>query len=137
MIVSQPRETLWAWLNTRVPAVGWTEDFRAIGLVRDDCLIAVAGYNWFVGKTCHVHIAADDKRIPRSFVRAGFEYAFRQLDLVSVFAWMDPAKPHPLDIDYRLGFSDALRVPGGTVEGNDLILIQLNRADCKWLRASA
>jgi hypothetical protein len=83
-----------------------------------------------------VHIAADDKRIPRSFVRAGFEYAFKQLGLIRVFAWMDPAKPHPLDIDYRLGFKDAFCVPGGTLEGNDLILIELKREDCKWLRGA-
>ena len=122
-------------MNQRVPTLPWSDDFRAIGLVRDDCLIAVAGYNAFCGRTCNMHAAVDDaSKVTREFVRAAFSYAFEQLELVAVLAWMDSSKGKPLFIDLKAGFSKVYSIPGATLEGNDLILIQMRREDCRWLR---
>jgi hypothetical protein len=115
--------------------VPWSEDFRAIGLVRDDCLVAVAGYNAFCGRTCNMHAAVDDaSKITREFVRAAFSYVFEELDLVAVLAWMDSTKEKPLLIDLKAGFREVYRIPGSTLQGSDLVLIQMNREDCRWLR---
>jgi len=135
LIVSQPREMLWAWMNQRVPTLPWSEDFRAIGLVRDDCLVAVAGYNAFCGRTCNMHAAVDDaSKITREFVRAAFSYAFEELGLVAVLAWMDSSKEKSLLIDLKAGFSKVYSIPGATLNGDELVLIQMNRGDCRWLR---
>lgn len=113
----------------------WSEDFRAIGLVRDDCLVSVAGYNAFCGRTCNMHAAVDDaSKITREFVRAAFSYVFEELNLLAVLAWMDSNEEKSLLIDLKAGFSEVYRIPEATLEGGDLILIQMCREDCRWLR---
>lgn len=134
MIVSTPREALWAWLNERID-IPWSSDFRAIGLVKNSCLVAVAGYNCFAGRTCHTHIAIlPGTVVSKEFLRAGFEYPFNQCNLLRVYAWMDEAEGTPLNIDLKIGFQVVHRVPKGAVSGSDLLLIELRRENCRFLK---
>jgi hypothetical protein len=134
MIVSTPREALWAWLNERT-GVPWSSDFRAIGLVKNNCLVAVAGYNSFAGRTCHVHIAIlPGTVVSKEFLRAGFEYPFNQCNLLRLYAWMDESITTPLSIDLKIGFQVVHRVPKGAISGADLLLIELKRENCRFLK---
>jgi hypothetical protein len=134
MIVASPRELLWAWLNERID-IPWSSDFRAIGLVKNDCLVAVAGYNCFAGRTCHTHIAIlPGASVSKEFLKAGFEYPFEQCDLLRLYAWMDEADVQPLNLDLKLGFEIVHRVPNGAVSGADLLLIELKRENCRFLK---
>lgn len=135
MIVSSPREKLWAFINSRV-GVPWSEDFRAIGAVRGDCLLAVVAYNGLTRRSCFMHSAIDDPSvIDRTFVRAIFEYPFVQLGFTSVFAMVDSVNQRALDIDRRVGFKEVNRFADAGAEG-DLVLLHLHRDDCKWIRGT-
>lgn len=135
MIVSTPRETLWSFVNTRV-GVPWSEDFRAIGLVKSDCLVAVVAYNGLTRRSCFMHSAIDDPAaISRTFVRAIFEYPFVQLGLTTVFAMVDSKNERALRLDLKVGFKVANRFEDAGAEG-DLILLYMHRDDCKWLRGT-
>lgn len=134
MIVSSPRELLWAWLNARID-IPWSSDFRAIGLVKNDCLVAVAGYNCFAGRTCHTHIAIlPGTLVSKDFLIAGFQYPFEQCNLLRLYAWMDEADAAPLNIDLKLGFEIVRRIPNGAISGADLLLIELRKENCRFLK---
>lgn len=134
MIVSQPREKLWAFMNARM-GIPWSSDFRAIGVVRGDLLCAVVGYNGFMGRVCFMHSAIDDPSvIDRTFVRAIFEYPFDQCGVKYIFAAVDEKNQQALDIDFRCGFELYDTLAGGAEEGSDLLLLRLTRDNCRWLK---
>lgn len=133
MIVSQPREVLWAFINKRV-GTPFSEDFRAIGAVIGGCLCAVVAYNGFTGRTCFMHSAIDDPTaINRTFVKAIFAYPFLQCGRTHVLALVDSANLQALDINKRCGFREVLRLEGSGLEGQDLILLQMTRNECRWI----
>lgn len=132
MIVSQPREALWAWINART-GLKWSEDFRAIGAVRNDCLLAVVAYNAFTGRTCMMHSAIDDPSvINRTFVKAIFEYPFVEVGLTHVLAPVEASNTRALSIDSQCGFREINRFEGASMDGSDLILLQIRKHECRW-----
>lgn len=134
MIVVQPLDKLWAFINART-GCQWSSDFRAIGIVRDDCLKAVIAYNGFTGRMCFMHSAIDDPSvINRTFVRAIFEYPFVQLGLSHVVALVEEDNQRALDIDKRCGFRETHRLEGAAMNGGDLIVLEMRRNDCRWIR---
>lgn len=136
MIVSQPREKLWAWLDSRIK-LDYSADFRAIGLVVGDCLTAVIGYNGFNGRSCLMHSAIDDpSAITRTFVQEMFRYPFEQMGLTHVLAVVASDNTRALEIDLRVGFREVHRLNGAGLSGADLIILEMKREDCKWLRRS-
>lgn len=137
MIVGTPRESLWAFINTRV-GVPWSSDFRAVGLVRGDLLCAVAGYNGFMGRACFMHGAIDDRSaIDRTFVRAIFEYPFDQCGVRYIFVAVDEQNQRSLNFCYRSGFELHDILPGGAEVGSErsLLLLRMTRDQCRWLRS--
>jgi len=133
LIVSQPREALWSFVNTRL-GIPLSEDFRAIGVVRGDCLRAVVAYNGFTGRLCFMHSAIDDPVvIDRTFVRAIFSYPFIECKCTHVIAMVDSANQRALDIDKRCGFKEVNRFEGSGLEGKDMILLSMNRDECRYL----
>lgn len=134
MIVTQPRELLFAWLSQRTHICA-SEDFRAIGLVDGLHLRAVVGYNCFVGRAVSMHFACDDPAaITRRFMNAAFEYPFKQLGLEYVLAPVNSTNQKILTFTRKTGFVEAMRLPDGHVDGGDLILLKMNKSDCKWIK---
>lgn len=134
MIVATPREALWGFINSRV-GIPWSSDFRAIGVVKSDCLLAVVAYNGFTGRACFMHSAIDDPSvIDRTFVRAIFEYPFVECKLDTLLALVSSENTQAMDIDLRVGFKEINRLSGAGVDGNDLVLLSMTRNECKWLK---
>lgn len=134
MIVSQPRELLWAWLNSKI-GTPLSEDFRAVGLVRGGCIQAVAGYNAWVGKTCCFHGAIDNRSaIDRTYLRAIFEYPFDQCGIRVLLAAVSETNDRSLSFCDRSGFRRIDILTAAGLEGEDMILLKLERANCTWLR---
>lgn len=133
MIVSSPRELLWGFLNSRI-GTPWSEDFRAIGAVRGDCLKGVIGYNGMVGRVCMMHSAIDDPSVvDRTFLRAIFSYPFEQLGMTDVLATVDESNSRAREIDERLGFKEMNRLEGSAMDGGDLLILRMRRSECRWL----
>lgn len=133
MIVSTPREYLWEFIHARLE-IPWSSDFRAVGIVKNDCLCAVIAYNGFTGRACFMHSAIDDPSvIDRTFVKAIFEYPFNQCGCSHVLALVDSANQQAMDIDTRLGFKELSRLPRAGLEG-DLVTLVMAKDECKWIK---
>jgi RimJ/RimL family protein N-acetyltransferase len=134
MIVSTPREPLWAWINSRL-GIPWSEDFRAIGFVKSDCLAAVIAYNGFTGRACFMHSAIDDPSvINRTFVQAIFDYPFNQCSCSHIIALVGSDNHRALDINKRCGFKEIHRLAGAGPDNDDLVILQVTRAECRWIK---
>jgi hypothetical protein len=120
-----------------------TEDFRGVLHVPIECrrqlanmedvgiAVAYAGFN---GRTCCMHtvIARPDLVSPR-IVRETFEFPFLVCNLEAVIALVDSTNDKAMSFDTKLGFREVHRIPNGGNEG-DLCILQMRRADCRWLR---
>lgn len=134
MIVATPREALWGWLNTRI-GTPWSSDFRAIGLVKDDCLLAVAGYNTWAGRSCCMHIAIDEpKWVSRTFVRAIFEYPFVQRGVVQLLAPVSSTNVSSVSLIKHVGFKEFCQLEGAGSEGEDLLFFKMRPNECRWIK---
>lgn len=135
-LVSAPRDKLWAFVNTRL-GIPWSSDFRAIGVVKNDCLAAVVAYNGFTGRSCFMHSAIDDPSvIGRTFVQAIFDYPFNSCGCTHILAQVEGSNARALDIDIRCGFKEIHRLERAALDGSDLVLLQLTRDECRWLKGN-
>ena len=84
MIIAQPKELIaqFVALRQEKPLMEPWGQYSAIGLVRDDMLIAGVVYNNFEAANVCAHIGAiEGKRwLTRDFLRAMFAYPFLELD---------------------------------------------------------
>jgi hypothetical protein len=121
----------------------WSEDFRGnvwvpdeyVGAVTNMDHVAVAvAYNSFIGRTCCMHtvIQRPDLVSPR-IVRESFTFPFVVCNCEAVLALIDSTNEAAISFDTKLGFREIARVPNGGTEG-DLIVMQMTRAECRWLR---
>lgn len=133
MIVTAPREKLWAFANKRL-GVAWSSDYQAFGVVRDDCLCAVVGYNGWAGRTCFAHTAIDDPSvITRTFVKACLDYPFRQCGITHILSLIEEGNTRSLEGAKRIGFREINRFENASKEGDKAILqLVLARNECRY-----
>lgn len=134
MIVAQPRELIWAWLNARAN-VPWSDDLRVIGLVRNDCLCAAVGYNGFNDGMCFMHSAVDSpSSITKESLRAIFEYPFKQLNLKYILATVHSGNHMAMRVNAKAGFKEVHRLKDASARGGDIVILQLVPEDCRYLK---
>jgi RimJ/RimL family protein N-acetyltransferase len=62
-----------------------------------------------------------------------FHYPFVQLECKKIIGQVPSYNHRALAFDYKLGFKYVTRVPE-VFHNGDLIIIEMNREDCRWLR---
>jgi len=134
-LTDAPRMVLWNFLKERV-GVAWSGDFVSLGRVVDGVLVGVVGYNNFTGTSCHMHMAGDGGRwVDRAFLYEAFRYPFETLNLAMVFGVVPSGNTRALKMDLKLGFRELIYIPGAHPDGG-IHLLQMHRAECRWLRKS-
>lgn len=88
----------------------------------------------FIGRTCVISIVVQDpKMLTRRVVRECFRYPFEVAGCNAVLALVDSNNTKSFDLCCRSGFKAAHIVPNGGLEG-DLVVFQMLRTECPWLR---
>jgi RimJ/RimL family protein N-acetyltransferase len=128
------RQRVADWVSEKIGCNKWQVDFEALGLEQDGKLVGGVVVDGYVAKTrCTLHVAGEGKRwLNREFIRAVFDYVFRQLECKVVIGPVSTANVDALRFDTHLGFSIAGCVKDGAPDG-DLMLLQLPRTKCRWL----
>jgi RimJ/RimL family protein N-acetyltransferase len=111
-------------------------DLKAIFWVNKDNEIEwVVGYTAFIGKTCQMHVVnLKGKPINRALVQAAFDYPFNYCGIEKTFALVNGNNEKAMNFDLKLGFKEELRYKGLHEGGGDIVLLTMDKADCKWIR---
>jgi RimJ/RimL family protein N-acetyltransferase len=138
IVVANTDASKWAmynFLKGRGVHLSRSEDFQAIGRLsaHSQELIGVVAFNNFVGNVCSIHLAGDGNWVSREFIRAVFDYPFRQLSVVAMIAPVPGNNHKALKFDTHFGFRVIHTVRDGWEKGVDLHLLQLRKEDCRWL----
>jgi RimJ/RimL family protein N-acetyltransferase len=111
-------------------------DLKAIFWVNKDNEIEwVVGYTAFIGKTCQMHVVnLCGKPINRALVQAAFDYPFNYCGVEKTFALVNSKNEKAMNFDTKLGFKEEIRFDGLHDNGGDIVLLAMNKVDCKWIR---
>ena len=121
--------------------------FNEIGVQRCDDLQAIfwadennnvewcVGYTAFIGKTCQMHMVnLKGGYTPKLLLKAAFDYPFNQCKLEMVFGIVNSKNIKAMEYDQKLGFTEAKRFAEMHEDGGDLVVFEMNKADCRWIR---
>lgn len=142
MIQTNNAQTVHAFFLDRL-GLHWSHDFRGVLYVPEefrgevasmDHVAVAVGYNAFIGRTCCMHsvIQRPDLVSPR-MVREAFAFPFTVCNCEAVLALVDSTNDAALSFDKKLGFEEIARIPHGGPDG-DLIVLQMLRSGCRWLK---
>lgn len=139
-IITQPLDVIGKFVADRSKTPEPWGNYTAIGLARDNFLIAGFVYNNFIAKptggfqSCCMHVGAiEGKRwLTRDFLFAAFDYPFNQLGCQRVSGLI--ARKNKVARKFAEGL-------GGVVEatlhkqipGDDIVVYRLFKDECRWL----
>lgn len=106
-----------------------TDIYVCIGLERFSKINVVAGFNYFNGRSAHIHLyIKNGTRMTREFIWFVFYYAFVQAGLELLIAMMPERKP----LSDKFGFIERYRIEGAHPEGA-VIMRTLKKNDCRFI----
>jgi RimJ/RimL family protein N-acetyltransferase len=121
------------WVYARTGGTFPENICTAIGLVKDNKIVAGVVYEGFNGASVKTHIAVDGKTyLTKEFIRIIFQYPFLQLKCKKLIGVVDSTNERALSLNRKLGFVAEGVLRGATVNG-DLILMTMTKDQCKYL----
>ena len=111
-------------------------DLQAIFWINDQNQIEwVIGYTAFIGKTCQMHMVnLKGGYTPKQLLKSAFDYPFNQLGIDKAFGIVNSLNTKAMEYDQKLGFKEAVRFAGMHEDGGDLVVFEMNKSDCRWIR---
>lgn len=95
----------------------------------------VIGYTAFIGKTCQMHMVnLKGGYTPKQLLKASFDYPFNQLGIEKAFGIVNSNNVKAIQYDQKLGFKEAVRFAGMHDDGGDLVVFEMDKTDCRWIR---
>ena len=108
-------------------ALFWTDE--------DNKIEWVIGYTAFIGKTCQMHMVnLKGGYTPKGLLFGAFDYPFNHCGLEKVFGIVNSTNVRAMEYDQKLGFKEIIRFPQMHCDGGDLVLFEMNKADCRWIK---
>lgn len=108
----------------------------ARGLVAVDAAGRVRGgalYDRWTQNSAEVHMAATTPLVGRALLPAAFEYPFLEGGRGVLLAFVRAGNTASVRVVRHLGFREVYRVADGAARGEDLILFELRREECRYL----
>lgn len=111
-------------------------DLQALFWIGQDNKIEwVIGYTAFIGKTCQMHVVnLTTSYTPKMVLFGAFDYPFNHCGLEKVFGIVNSKNERAMQYDQKLGFKEAKRFIGMHDDGGDLVVFEMDKADCRWIK---
>lgn len=111
-------------------------DMQAMLWVNKDNEIEwIVGYTAWIGKTCQMHVVClTETPINKALIKGAFDFVFNHCGVDKVFGIVNSNNIKAMTFDQKLGFKEAHRFEGMHDNGGDLVVLEMDKADCKWIR---
>ena len=122
-----------SWLQSRT-SCGMTDGFRAIKAVDDSGrILGMVGYDAWTESACQAHMAVDTPIAWRALLGPAFEYPFRQAGKSVILAVIPAGNARSVNLARRLGFRDVACIRDGWARGENMLILEMRRDECRWL----
>jgi hypothetical protein len=126
-------EEHYGWLVVRSGCV-LTADFRALEVVDEHGAVrGMVGYDSWCPNSVQVHMAVDKPMAWKYLVPAIFEFPFLECNRGIAVGVIPAHKAMALKTVRTMGFREVARIQDGFKPGEDLVIHQLRREECKYL----
>jgi len=123
-----------AWIKERTRAA-LTPDARAIEAVdRIGRIVGMVAYDCWTENAVTAHMAVEYPLVWRSLTVPAFSYPFEQCNRGVLVACIPSHNARSLGLALRFGFAAQHRIRDGWSVGDDMILLEMRREDCRYLR---
>ena len=78
-----------------------------------------------------MHVAIE--QMNRAFLKAAFHWPFERWGLNAVIGLVTEGNTQALKFDLHLGFKEVYRIRAGGSGGEDLIVLEMRREDCRFI----
>ena len=123
--------------ETLADAIGCALTPDARGIVAVDGHGEVRGgvlYCAWTENSVQVHMATGTPIAWRALLNAAFAYPFQEAGRNVLVGLVRGSNRKSLAMAFHLGFTETYRVLDGYAVGEDLVLIELRRESCRWLK---
>jgi hypothetical protein len=122
------------WVMTRVGGIYNEKTDHVVAMHQNGRIAGGLVYTGYLGASIMMHSAGTEGNwVTKDFLWMIFHYAFVQLGCRKVLGLVQSSNARALSINMRLGFIPAARIPETYVDGSDLIILTMDKAQCKWL----
>lgn len=94
-------------------------------------------YDCWTDNAVQAHMAVDTPVAWRSLVRPAFEYPFSQAGKSVILGIIPAGNARSIHLARRLGLRETHRVRDGWARGEDLVVLEMRREECRWLKEAA
>ncbi len=131
MITRQAPPEHYSWLCDKL-GCSPSGNFMAWEAVRPDGSIAgMIGFDCWWHNAAQMHFAMESSIAFRALSAVAFEHVFRQREVV--VGWVPASMEMLFRMAYKIGFRELCRVKSGWAKGDDMIMLELRAADCRYL----
>ena len=111
-------------------------DLQALFWVDEENKIEwVIGYTAFIGKTCQMHMVnLKGGYTPKGLLFGAFDFPFNYLGIEKAIGVLNSLNTKAVEYDKKLGFTEIVRLESMHDDGGDLIVMEMNKADCRWIK---
>lgn len=112
-----------------------TSGFRGIKLVKDNVIRAMVGYDRWAPNSVQMHIYISDKfAMNHQFVREAFTYPFVTCDKGVAIGVTPADNLDALKFNENIGFVETYRMKDGWDVGVDVVVQEMRRENCRWIK---
>ena len=124
------------WVAGKIPGYVSSPGAKAIGVIRSGKIVAGVTYERFNGSNIEAAIAAlpGTRWADRTVLHGLFSYPFEQLGVEAVTLLVALDNLESLNLATKLGFSHVALIPFAAPKGVPLVVLQMYREQCRWLR---
>jgi hypothetical protein len=127
---------LFPWLTSRAQSNA-SQDMKAIACIGNDGKIhGMAGFDGWTPNSVVLTIALDSPIAFKRLVWALFHYAFVQANRGVALATVRGSNRRSLKLCKHVGMKEVYRVRDGITVGEDLVVFEMRREDCRWIAPS-
>lgn len=129
------RKEYWEWISTRAQVL-WTEGTQGFVAVDEHGEIhAGVLFDEWTHTACRGHIAIENPFVLRhGFLESAFQYVFDFCKRKMMLGVTPSDNAEALRFNRKCGWREIYRIKDGFNEGVDLVVQQMNREECRWLR---
>lgn len=121
------------WIQQRT-GCGRTAGFKAIKAVDDSGrILGMVGYDGWTENAVQAHMAVETPIAWRALTGPAFAYPFLEAGKSVILAIIPASNARSVKLARRFGFRETYRVRDGWAVGEDLVLLEMRREECRWL----
>ena len=119
------------WVADRAGGKYHAEAMQAIGLVKENKIIAGVIFERYNGQSMWMHVAIEGRLTP-AYLKAIFKYAFIDCDVEKVIGTVASTNVKAIKFDENLGFTEECRIRNAAPDG-DIILYTMSKTNCRFI----